>query len=96
MFSYSVKVRGNVFLWGSSGVLKELAWPLLLVVGNDFQGDPIDLVAEDLTSADVLGTLGPGEFWTVPLLGLRGVHATCAADSLVTCSIIMPHLGEPT
>ena len=93
MHRYAIKVRDKTYLWGSNGILADLAWPLLLVIHNDLRGDPIDIAAESGAIETVLGTLQPGECWTLPLVNLRGVHATCASDSVVTCTILVPHLG---
>jgi hypothetical protein len=90
MYSYSVKVRATAYLWGSSGISAPLSVPLLLIVRNDLWGDPIEIGSENLSSSRGLGTLQPGECWTVPLQGLRGVFAKCATDSTVTCTLITP------
>lgn len=90
MYGYSVKVRGTVYLWGSSDVAVQLTTPLLLIIRNDLLGDPVTLGCDTSDGETHLGTLQPGECWTVSLLGLRGVHATCAADSSVNCAILVP------
>jgi hypothetical protein len=94
MYTYSVKVRNKTYLWGSSGVLTDLGVPLLLVIQNDLWGDPVDLGADGGGAPGSLGSLQPGECWTVSLLGLRGVHATCDVDSTLTC-MISPLNGVP-
>jgi len=98
MHGYEVKVRGTIndlaYLWGSKGITANLQWPLLLSLRNDILGDPIELnteTAEGLKSS--IGTLQPGECYTLPLLGLRGVFATCAMDSTVSCVILVPQSG---
>lgn len=90
MYSYSVKVRTKAYLWGSSGVTALLTEPLLLVIHNDLWGDPVNLGSDTNENETNLGTLLPGECWTIPLLGLRGVYATCDTDSTVICKIIKP------
>jgi hypothetical protein len=94
MYSYDVKVRDTMFLWGSSGVTVNLSWPLLLVIRNDVFGEPVTFGTETTTtgSQKTFGTLQPGECYTLPLLGLRGVFASCAVDSHVTCTIVAPQL----
>jgi len=92
MYSYSVKVRTKAYLWGSDGVTKALTAPLLLIVHNDPWGDPIGLVSDSVSGDTDLGTLRPGECWTVPLVALKGVFATCDADSSVTCMIVAPQV----
>ncbi|MEC5218407.1 hypothetical protein RCH09_003376 [Actimicrobium sp. GrIS 1.19] len=87
MYTYAVKVRTKTYLWGSSGVANDLNVPLLLVIHNDLWGDPISLGSDAGAGQASLGTLQPGECWTVPLFGLRGVHASCQADSTLNCMI---------
>lgn len=36
----------------------------------------------------VLGTLQPGQCWTLALTGLRGVTANCATDTTLACAIL--------
>ena len=95
MYSYEVKVRDTMFLWGSAGVTVNLGWPLLLVIRNDVHGDPITFGTETTTagSRKTFGTLQPGECYTIPLADVRGVFATCAADSNVTCTILTPNFA---
>jgi hypothetical protein len=88
MYTYSVKVRAKVYLWGSSGVAQDLSVPVLLIIHNDILGDPVSLGSDSGANGTNLGTLQPGECWTIPLLGLRGVHATCDSDSTLNCMII--------
>lgn len=95
MYSYSVKVRAKVYLWGSDGVTADLTSPLVLVIHNDLWGEPLSLGSDAGAGVTSLGTLKPGECWTVPLLGLRGVHATCDTDSAVSCAILTPHAADP-
>lgn len=91
MYSYVVKVRGRTYVWGSSGLTAVFSWPLLLVINNDAVGDPIEVGTEALGSSQTsYGTLQPGECWTVPLQGLRGVFANCRTDTTVACSILVP------
>jgi hypothetical protein len=94
MYGYEVKVRGTLYLWGSSGVASNLQWPLLLILRNDVVGDPIEIQSETADGhKSVIGTLQKGECYTLPLLGLRGVLATCDVDSNVTCVILVPNIG---
>ena len=94
MYQFTVKVRGTMFLWGSGNIAVDLPWPVLLVIRNDDFGEPVTFGTET-TSADsrkTFGTLQPGECYTIPLLNLRGVFATCDLDSTVTCTILMPQV----
>ncbi|RKT10554.1 hypothetical protein B0G69_7982 [Paraburkholderia sp. RAU2J] len=98
MYDYDVKVRGTpdppIFLWGSRGIALNLSWPLLLAVRNDVAGDPIEVHTETADGkSNLVGTLLAGEYYTIPLVGLRGVFATCKADSNVSCSILVPQIG---
>lgn len=89
MYQYLVRVRGGVYLWGSDDIDIPLASALALVVNNDAFGDLIELASEAPQGAPVaLGTLQPGQCWTVALTGLRGVTATCATDTTVSCAIL--------
>ena len=91
MFQYIVRVRGKVYVWGSSDIGVALSSPLLLVVNNDAFGDAIEIASEALQGAPVMiGTLQPGQCWTLALTGLRGVTATCATDTTLACAILSP------
>ncbi len=97
MYSYIVKIRGKVYVWGSSGLKINLKYPLLLTINNDLVGDIVTLSSEKTTgSPAVLGTLGPGECWTLPLDGLRGVFATCTTDTTLACLLFAPHQSAIT
>lgn len=97
MDSYSIKVRDTMYLWGSAGITVNLSWPLLLFIQNDVFGDPVTVGTETTTagSRKTFGILQPGESYTIPLLNIRGVFATCAKDSDVTCTILLPHVVPP-
>jgi hypothetical protein len=94
MYRYRVKVRGTMYLWGSDGITVNLAWPLLLVIRNDELGEPIVFGTEttNTDSRKTFGTLRPGECYTIPLLNIRGVFATCELDSSVACTLLVPQL----
>ena len=92
-----MKVRQKTYLWGSAGINVDLSWPLLLVIHNDAFGDAVELGTESVTAPAIdLGTIGPGECWTTPLAGLKGVHATCVVDtdSTLSCAILTPKTSE--
>ena len=95
MYTYSVKVRTKTYLWGSSGVANDLSIPLLLVIHNDLLGDPITLGSDASAGQTDLATLQPGECWTIPLFGLRGVYASCDTDSLLICTVSTLHSAAP-
>ncbi|GGU12982.1 hypothetical protein GCM10010272_67790 [Streptomyces lateritius] len=94
MYSYAIPVRGKTYLWGSGGLSVAFTWPLLLVIRNDPLGDPIDVGSEGSGSSasTSYGTLQPGECWTIPVQGLRGVFANCSTDTTVSCSLVVPAL----
>lgn len=100
MYGYDVKVRGTappLYLWGSSGIALNLNWPLILSLRNDAAGDPIEIHSETTDGEKKLvGTLQAGECYAIPLLGLRGVFATCDTDSNVSCAILVPQIGPST
>lgn len=94
---YSVRVRGSTFLWGSSGLTKDLTFasPLILHIANDRYGQVITLnTRTSILSVPptVYGTLQPGEVVSLPIQGIAGVFAQCAEESIVRCVIsILPH-----
>lgn len=91
MFNYIVRVRGTAYVWGSNDLEVALSLPLVLVVNNDAFGDAVEIVSETTRGAPtVLGTLQPGQCWTLELTGLRGVTATCETDTTLACAILHP------
>lgn len=89
MYTYIVRVRGTKYLWGSKNLTVDLNGRLFLVINNDSAGDTVELSAAGSTGTPTpLGSLAPGECWTFPLEGLRGVAATCSTDSTLACSIL--------
>jgi len=91
VFQYIVRVRGTAYVWGSNDLEVALSSPLVLVVNNDAFGDAIEIASERPDGAPaLLGTLQPGECWTLVLTGLRGVTATCKTDTTLACAILPP------
>ena len=89
MFQYIVRVRGKAYVWGSNDLEVAMALPLVLVVNNDAFGDAVEIASEPSEGAPaLLGTLQPGQCWTLVLTGLRGVTATCATDTTLACAIL--------
>lgn len=89
MFQYIVRVRGKAYVWGSNDLDVALSSPLILVLNNDAFGDAVEIASESPQNASaVLGTLQPGQCWTLVLTGLRGVTATCATDTTLACAIL--------
>ena len=95
MTQYTIRVRGEKYLWGSAGLKFNLDVPMLMVVRVDLFGEPISLFTETkdgLGSRVPFGTLGPGESFTLSLQTLRGVIARCDLNSEVSCTLV-PHSG---
>lgn len=88
--SYEVKVRGSMYVWGSSLVTHNITFdsPPLLHMRNDIFGENVTFGTQVAGGAKTtLGTLGPGECISLPLQGISGVFATCALESTVCCFI---------
>jgi hypothetical protein len=91
MFTYEVKVRDKIYLWGSSGITTDNDSSVILFLRNDVFGDSIDIGTETAGgAADKLGTLQPGECYTISLHGHSGVYAHCLTDTSVMCSLALP------
>ena len=91
MYQYTLRVRGEKYLWGSSGMLLNFDGPMLLVVSNDQFGSPINLFTETKDGAASrvpFGQLDVGQTYTFALSGLHGVVAQCALNSDVQCTIV--------
>ena len=87
MYNYTVKVKEEVFLWGSRGVQQTLDGPFYLTIHVDPFGDEVRVTTFDGSSDTDIGTLKPGECWTVPLNGLCGIYGYCETDSVVACAV---------
>ena len=92
--SYEIKVRGTpdkpMHLWGSAGITKDITFdkPLLLHIHNDLFGEVITLGRQKAAGTpEIIGTLKPGEFVSIPLNDLSGVFASCDHESIVCCLI---------
>jgi len=98
--SYEVKVRGTMhgstgelhsvcYLWGSAGITKDIVFdkPLVLHIHNDLFGEAISLGTQKAGIQEPLGTLGPGEFVSIPIGGISGVFASCEKESTVCCLV---------
>jgi hypothetical protein len=96
MYSYEVKVRDRVWLWGSAGIRVNLNWPVLLTIRNNLFGEAIQIGTQrGGVDAQQIGSLQPGESYTIPLVGLSGVFATCSTDTSVACTIDTPASTAP-
>lgn len=91
---YMIKVRATenqqvTYLWGGEGISLpfESKSQLLLTFRVDEMGEPIRVTT---TPSQSIGTLQPGETYTILLNGLTGVSAVCIPsnrDSKVECFI---------
>lgn len=88
--SYEIKVRGTMNLWGSVGITKNIVFerPILLHVHNDLFGEIITLGTQTASGTkEIIGTLKPGEFVTIPVNEISRVFASCEKESNVSCLI---------
>lgn len=99
MQSYDVKIVSGVertYIWGSEGVGIALAdSDVLLHFRVDDFGEEIAIGWRNDTSSPFkdLGKMKPGESFTIPLKGLRGVYAKCVqstSDTKVTVCLLCP------
>jgi hypothetical protein len=88
--AYTVKVRGERYLWGSAGLTQNLKFekPFILHIANDRAGEPVTIGTRVAAGAKTgLGTIQPGECLSVSVDGISGVYAECALESVVHCLI---------
>jgi|SRR5271156_1786641 len=88
---YKVRVRGTLFLWGSAGITESPTFPspLLLHIRNDKHGEEITVGTVASGTQSQIGTLQPGECFSVQIQNISGVFASCgsALESTVYCVI---------
>lgn len=89
MLAYRTKVRTRTFVWGGQGITAVLKSPLILTVRVPEEGETIELGTRKASSAreGELGTLAPGECFSIPLDDISGVFATCKSDTQVDCFV---------
>ena len=88
--SYEVRVRGTMFLWGSAGINVNSTYdkPLLLHLRNRVFGEAVTVGTQVAGGPPTtLGTLQPGECYSIAIQNISGVFATCALESNVDCVI---------
>lgn len=87
--SYQVRVRGTMYLWGSSQITANttFASPLLLHIRNNVFGQQISLFTVSSGRETSLGSLNAGECYTIAIQQMSGVYAVCATESSVDCLI---------
>lgn len=93
MLPYRVKVRRRTFLWGGAEVIKKIDTDHLFIHFRvDETGEQIrfGVLKEAGASPDELGSLRPGECYTLKLDGIIGVFASLddPQDTYVDCAII--------
>ena len=88
MYQYPVRVRGKIYVWGSADLNEPLGLQLILVINNNPYGDAAKIATETPSGTSPIGTLQPGECWTLPLHGLKGVTASCDTDTTLSCAIL--------
>lgn len=87
---YEVLVRNKVYLWGSGGITVDLsvAPAPILHVWNAILGEPITIGTHKADGTEeMLGTLQPGEHFSIELNDISGVFAVCGLESRVACTI---------
>lgn len=88
--SYEVRVRATMYLWGSAGITVNTAFdkPLLLHIRNNVFGEAATVGTEVAAGTQtVLGTIQPGECFSIPIQNISGVFATCALETTIDCLI---------
>jgi hypothetical protein len=87
---YRVRVRGKVFLWGSSGITVDakITPSPILHIFNDRFGEQITIGTHKASGAEkTLGTVEPGQHFSIELHDISGVFASCDFESVVACAI---------
>jgi hypothetical protein len=87
---YEVRVRGTMFLWGSSLITTSPAFdkPLVLHLRNNVFGEVVTVGTQGGPSGPVTyGNLKPGECLSIPIQNITGVVATCTLETNVDCVI---------
>jgi hypothetical protein len=86
--TYSVKVRGLTYLWGSAGLTKDMKFEkaLVLHIANDLAGEPVKIGVQIASGIKTeFGIIQPGERISVSVNDLSGIYADCTSESLVHC-----------
>jgi hypothetical protein len=88
--TYSVKVRGLKYLWGSAGLIKDVKFEkaFILHIANDLAGEPVEIGTQIASGTKTeLGTIQPGECISVSVNDISGIYADCNFETLVHCFI---------
>ncbi len=88
--SYTARVRGTTYLWGSAGLTVNLHFDdtVILHLRNDPVGEKVSIatrVAGGVTTP--VGTLEPGEILSLQIQDISGVEATCTLETGVACVV---------
>ena len=86
--TYSVKVRGLKYLWGSAGLTKDVKFEkaFILHIANDLAGEPVKIGMQVAAGTKTeLGIIQPGECVSVSVNNISGIYADCNSESLVHC-----------
>ena len=86
--TYSVKVHGLKYLWGSAGLTKDVKFEkaFILHIANDLAGEPIKIGVQIASGIKTdFGTIQPGECISVSVNNISGIYADCNSESLVHC-----------
>lgn len=88
--TYSVKVRGLRYLWGSAGITADLHFDKapILHLANDQAGEPVTIGTRLAAGGNTdMGVIQPGECMSVAVQDIAGVYAQSAGDTIVHCLI---------
>ena len=91
MSQYTIRVRGEKYLWGTSPCNYNFDLPVILHIQVDQFGEPVSLQTETkdgAASRKPYCQLRPGECFTFDLNGLSGVIGTCDLESNVLCTLL--------
>jgi hypothetical protein len=86
--TYSVKIRGLKYLWGSAGLTKDVTFEkaLILHIANDLSGAPVKIGLQVAAGTKTeFGTIEPGERISLSVNNISGLYADCGSESLVHC-----------
>ena len=96
MVSYRVKIRRSTtvpltYMWGGDGIQANSRVALVLSFRVEEEGEPIEFGIRKIGGGNpnsVLGSLQPGETFSLHLDGIAGVFASCEFDAYVACTIL--------
>jgi|SRR5665213_2208948 len=88
--SFSVRVRGLGYLWGSAslGQAPTFSRELVMHIRNDPEGQSVEISTSDASGTlTPLVTLAHGEAVSIPITNICGIAATCINETIVSCQI---------